>query len=161
MDLRIVRADRGYVLEARTQISRTVEEVFDFFGNAHNLERVTPSFLRFEILTQDPVIMRQGTLIDYQLSLRGIPVRWRSEITVWEPPHRFIDTQAKGPYRWWIHEHRFEEDRGGTLMTDRVEYGVLGGAIVNMLLVEPDLRRIWEHRDQAIRRHLEPRQVEG
>ncbi len=161
MDLRIVRADRGYVLEARTRISRIVEEVFDFFGNAHNLERVTPSFVRFEILTQDPVIMRQGTLIDYQLSLRGIPVRWRSEITEWEPHHRFVDRQVKGPYRWWVHEHRFEEDRGGTLMTDRVEYGVLGGAIVNMLLVEPDLRRIWEYRDQAIRRQLEPRQVEG
>jgi ligand-binding SRPBCC domain-containing protein len=161
MDLRIVRADRGYVLEAKMRISRTAQEVFDFFGNAHNLERVTPSFLRFEILTQEPVIMRQGTLIDYQLSLRGIPVRWRSEITAWEPPFRFVDKQVKGPYRWWIHEHRFEEDRGGTLMTDRVEYGVLGGAIVNMLLVEPDLRRIWEHRDQAIRRQLEPRQVEG
>jgi ligand-binding SRPBCC domain-containing protein len=161
MDLKVVRAERGYVLEARTRISRSVEEVFDFFGNAHNLERITPPFLQFEILTPEPVIMRQGTLIDYRLSLRGIPIRWRSEISVWEPPHRFVDKQLKGPYRWWIHEHRFEEDGGGTLVTDRVEYGVLGGAIVNMLLVEPDLRRIWEHRDREIRRQLEPRQVEG
>jgi ligand-binding SRPBCC domain-containing protein len=161
MELRIRRADRGYVLEAKTRLSRTVEEVFDFFGNAHNLERLTPSFLRFEVLTPDPIIMREGTLIDYRLSLRGIPVSWRSEITAWEPPHRFVDTQVKGPYRWWVHEHRFEESGGGTLMTDRVQYGVLGGAIINMLLVEPELRRIWEFRDQEIRRRLEPRQVEG
>lgn len=161
MDLKIVRAERGYLLEARTRVSRPVEEVFDFFGNAHNLERITPPFLRFEILTPEPVIMRQGTLIDYRLNLRGIPLSWRSEITAWEPPHRFVDNQLKGPYRWWVHEHRFEKDGGGTLVIDRVEYGVLGGAIVNMLLVEPDLRRIWAHRDQEIRRQLEPRQVEG
>lgn len=161
MDLTISRAERGYVLTAKTRISRTVEEVFDFFGNAHNLERLTPPFLRFEILTPDPVIMRQGALIDYRLSLRGIPLRWQSEITVWEPSRRFVDTQLKGPYRWWVHEHRFEPAAGGTLMTDRVEYGVLGGALVNMLLVEPDLRRIWAYRDQEVRRHLEPRQVRG
>ncbi len=161
MDVKITRADRGYVLEAKTRLSRTVEEVFDFFGNAHNLERLTPSFLRFEVLTPDPIIMREGTLIDYRLSLRGIPVSWRSEISAWEPPHRFVDVLVKGPYRRWVHEHRFEESGGGTLMTDRVEYSVLGGAIINMLLVEPELRRIWEYRDQEIRRRLEPRQVEG
>ena len=161
MDVKITRADRGYVLEAKTRLSRTVEEVFDFFGNAHNLERLTPSFLRFEVLTPDPIIMREGTLIDYRLSLRGIPVSWRSEISAWEPPHRFVDVLVKGPYRRWVHEHRFEESGGGMLMTDRVEYSVLGGAIINMLLVEPELRRIWEYRDQEIRRRLEPRQVEG
>lgn len=160
MELTIDRAGRGHVLVAKTRISRSVEEVFNFFGNAHNLERLTPPFLRFEILTPDPIILRQGTLIDYRLSLRGIPVRWRSEITVWEPNHRFVDTQVKGPYRWWVHEHRFEPADGGTLMTDRVEYGVLGGALVNYLLVEPELRRIWEYRDQEIARHLEPSRID-
>lgn len=155
MELSFGRSGRGHLLVAKTRISRSVEEVFDFFGNAHNLERLTPPFLRFEILTPDPISMRQGALIDYRLSLRGIPVRWRSEITVWEPNQRFVDTQVRGPYRWWVHEHRFEPADDGTLMTDRVEYAVLGGALVNYLLVEPDLRRIWEYRDQVISRHLE------
>ncbi|NIR43293.1 MAG: SRPBCC family protein [Gemmatimonadetes bacterium] len=161
MELTINRAERGHLLVAKSRISRSVEEVFDFFGNAHNLERVTPPFLRFEILTPDPVIMRQGALLDYRLNLRGIPLHWRSEITVWEPGRRFVDTQLKGPYRWWVHEHRFEPTDSGTLMTDRVEYGVPGGALVNFLLVGPDLRRIWEYREQEMRRALEPRQVGG
>ncbi|UCC71407.1 MAG: SRPBCC family protein [Gemmatimonadota bacterium] len=155
MELIISRLERGYLLEARTRLSRPVDEVFDFFANAHNLELLTPPFLRFEIMTPDPTVLREGAIIDYRLRLRGIPVRWRSEITAWEPPHRFVDTQMRGPYRWWIHEHSFEPADGGTLMTDRVEYGVLGGALVNFLLVAPDLRRIWEYRDQEVRRHLE------
>jgi ligand-binding SRPBCC domain-containing protein len=155
MSLSISRLERGYLLEARTRLSRSVDDVFDFFANAHNLGSLTPDFLRFEILTPDPIILREGAIIDYRLRLRGIPVRWGSEITVWEPPHRFVDRQVRGPYRWWVHEHRFEPADGGTLMTDRVEYGVLGGALVNFLLVEPDLRRIWQYRDREIRRHLE------
>ncbi len=155
MDLSISRRERGYLLEARTELARPLDEVFDFFANAHNLEALTPPFLRFEILTPDPIILRKGTIIDYRLRLRGIPVRWLSEISAWEPPHRFVDTQLRGPYRWWVHEHRFEAARGGgTLMTDRVEYGVLGGALVNFLLVEPDLRRIWAYRDREVRQHL-------
>jgi ligand-binding SRPBCC domain-containing protein len=155
MDLSISRLERGYLLEALTKLARPVDQVFDFFANAHNLQELTPPFLRFEILTPDPIILRQGTIIDYRLRLRGIPVRWRSEISAWEPPHRFVDTQLRGPYRWWVHEHRFEAAASGTLMTDRVEYNVLGGALVNSLLVEPDLRRIWAYRDREVRRHLE------
>ncbi|NIN73326.1 MAG: CDP-paratose 2-epimerase [Gemmatimonadetes bacterium] len=138
------------MLEARTELARPLDEVFDFFANAHNLEALTPPFLRFEILTPDPIILRKGTIIDYRLRLRGIPVRWRSEISVWEPPHRFVDTQLRGPYRWWIHEHRLELAGRGTLMTDRVEYGVLGGDIINRLLVAPDLRRIFAYRAQRV-----------
>ncbi|MGD2154896.1 MAG: SRPBCC family protein [Gemmatimonadales bacterium] len=150
MDLRISRIERGYLLEARTELARPLDEVFDFFANAHNLEALTPAFLRFEILTPDPIILRKGTIIDYRLRLRGIPVRWRSEISVWEPPHRFVDTQLRGPYRWWIHEHRFEPAGRGTLMTDRVEYGVLGGDIVHGLFVAPDLRRIFAYRAERV-----------
>ncbi len=150
MDLSISRLERGYLLEARTELARPLDEVFDFFANAHNLQALTPPFLRFEILTPDPIILRQGTVIDYRLRLRGIPVRWRSEISVWEPPHRFVDTQLRGPYRWWIHEHRLELAGRGTLMTDRVEYGVLGGDIINRLLVAPDLRRIFAYRAQRV-----------
>ena len=150
MNLSVRRLERGYLLEARAELSRPVVDVFDFFANAHNLESLTPPFLRFEILTPDPIILREGTIIDYRLRLRGIPVSWRSEITAWEPPQRFVDTQLRGPYRWWIHEHRFESADSGTLMTDRVEYGVLGGDIVHRLFVLPDLRRIFDYRAQRV-----------
>ncbi|KPK79982.1 MAG: CDP-paratose 2-epimerase [Gemmatimonas sp. SM23_52] len=146
--------DQGYLLEATTWLAPPPGEVFDFFGDARNLEALSLPFLHFEILTPDPITMGAGTVIDYRLRLHGLPVRWRTEITVWEPPRRFVDTQVRGPYRWWIHEHRFEPAGGGTLMTDRVEYGVPGGALVNFLLVESDLRRIWEYRDREVRRHL-------
>ena len=79
MELSISRLERGYLLEVRTELVRPVDEVFDFFANAHNLQELTPPFLRFEILTPDPIILRQGTIIDYRLRLRGIPVRWRSD----------------------------------------------------------------------------------
>ncbi len=154
MDLAITKFDRGYLLEARTLVSRPPDLVFDFFGNAHNLELLTPPFLRFEILTPDPIILREGAIIDYRLRLRGIPVRWRTEITAWEPPHRFVDIQARGPYRWWIHEHTFAARGAATEMTDRVSYGVLGGDIIHRLFVAPDLRRIFEYRAQQIGRLL-------
>jgi ligand-binding SRPBCC domain-containing protein len=150
MDLSIGRLERGNLLEARSELARPVDDVFDFFANAHNLQALTPPFLHFEILTPDPIIMREGTVIDYRLRLRGIPVRWRSEVTAWEPPQRFVDTQLRGPYRWWIHEHRFDHIGGGTLMTDRVEYGVLGGDLVHRAFVAPDLRRVFEYRAERI-----------
>ena len=152
MDLSITKAERGYLLEASTWLPREVEEVFGFFCDAGNLEAITPPFLHFEILTPRPLTMRAGTLIDYRLRLRGIPVRWRTEITAWEPPSRFVDEQLRGPYRWWIHEHRFAERDGGTEMIDRVRYGVPGGRLVNGLFVGRDLRRIFEYRGRAIER---------
>ena len=154
MKLNVTRLDRGYLLQATTWLARPPGEVFEFFADARNLEALTPPFLRFEILTPDPIRMGAGTLIDYRLRLHGLPVRWRTEITVWEPPRRFADRQVRGPYRWWIHEHTFIEREGGTEMSDRVEYGVPGGALINFLLVESDLRRIWEYRNREIRRHL-------
>jgi ligand-binding SRPBCC domain-containing protein len=96
-------------------LPRARDEVFAFFADAGNLERLTPPLLSFSILTPRPIAMRPGTLIDYRLKVRGIPIRWRSEITVWEPPVRFVDEQRKGPYRLWHHTHEFAEQDGGTL----------------------------------------------
>ena len=146
MSLRIEKRDAGYLLAARTWLPRAVGEVFDFFGSAHNLERITPPFLRFEILTPEPIVMGAGTRLDYRLRLHGVPVRWQSEIKEWEPPHRFVDEQIHGPYRWWVHEHRFRELDGGTEMTDEVRYGVPGGALVHRLFVKRDLLQIFEYR---------------
>jgi ligand-binding SRPBCC domain-containing protein len=127
------------------------ERVFDFFARAENLELLTPPWLSFRILTPQPIRMGEGALIDYRLRLHGIPLRWRSEITIWEPPHRFVDAQRRGPYRLWVHEHRFTEVDGGTRVEDRVQYAVLGGTLIDKLLVAPDVKRIFDFRQERLR----------
>lgn len=126
-------------------------DVFPFFADAFNLERITPPMLRFRVLTAPPIAMGKGTLLDYRVRLRGIPMRWQSEITAWEPPHRFVDEQRRGPYRLWVHEHTFAAQDGGTVARDMVRYAVPGGGLVQRLFVEPDLRRIFEYRSAALR----------
>lgn len=145
-----------HTLERRTWLPRRIEQVFEFFADAGNLERITPPELRFRIVTERPIVMRPGTLIDYRLSLFGIPFDWHTEITGWQPPHRFVDTQLAGPYWRWIHQHEFTDERGGTRMLDRVEYvlplGRLG--LVAKPLVRRQLDRIFDYREQAIQRLL-------
>lgn len=138
-------------LEAELWLPRPREALVPFFADARNLERITPPFLHFRILTPQPIEMRPGTLIDYRLSLHGLPMRWRTEIAVWEPPRRFVDVQLRGPYRKWVHEHTFEPVDGGTLCRDRVEYAVPGGCLVHRLLVERDVRRIFAYRQEVLR----------
>ncbi len=133
-----------------THIDRPLDEVFEFFADAGNLEALTPPWLSFEILTPRPLTMAVGTLIDYRIRLRGLPMRWRSEITVWEPPHRFVDEQLRGPYRRWSHLHRFRERDGGTDVIDDVEYAVWGGALIERVFVRRDLRRIFDYRQQRL-----------
>ncbi len=135
-----------YLLTSSTVLPRPREEVFAFFADAGNLETLTPPLLRFEILTPLPVAMHPGALIDYRLRLHGVPITWRTEITEWQPPFRFVDRQLRGPYRLWHHEHTFEEVAGGTLATDRVHYAFLPVPGVHRLFVEPDLRRIFGYR---------------
>jgi ligand-binding SRPBCC domain-containing protein len=140
-----------FLLEAAQWVPRPLDEVFAFFADAGNLDILTPPWLRFQILTPRPIAMRAGALIDYRLRLHGLPLRWRSEITAWEPPHRFVDEQRRGPYRTWIHEHRFEPRDGGTLVRDRVRYSITGGALVERLLVRADLVRIFGYRQAKLR----------
>ncbi|MHC5023711.1 MAG: SRPBCC family protein [Planctomycetota bacterium] len=154
MTIEITRSGRDHVLRCSLRLTRPRDEVFAFFADAHNLERITPPRLRFEILTPDPIEMREGLLIDYRLRLRGIPMRWQSAITAWEPPYRFVDEQRRGPYRRWIHEHVFEDDGDGTIVRDEVRYGVPGGRLVHALLVAPDLRRIFAYRSEVTRAQL-------
>ena len=132
-------------------LPRPPEEVFPFFADAGNLERLTPPLLNFQILTPRPIEMRAGTLIDYRLRIRGIPVRWRSEITVWEPQRRFVDEQRRGPYRLWHHEHTFEPRDGGTLCCDTVRYAVVFDFLVHRVLVRPDIERIFAFRQEKLR----------
>ena len=141
---------REFIFSSEQWLPRPRPEVFNFFSDAFNLEAITPGFLRFEVLTPRPIQMRAGTLIDYKLRIRGFPIRWRTLISAWEPPYRFVDKQLRGPYRQWIHEHTFEEIDGGTLMRDKVSYAVLGGALVEGWLVRPDIEKIFAHRTRQI-----------
>lgn len=144
------KEQKAYRLQARVWLPRPHGEVFDFFADAHNLETLTPKLLNFHVETPSPIVMKQGLLIDYSLRLHGIPLRWQSEISTWEPPFRFDDRQIRGPYRLWHHEHRFEEQDGGTLCLDDIHYRVPGGFLVHRLFVKPDLVRIFEYRHQKM-----------
>ncbi len=127
-------------------LSHPIEQVFRFFASPENLNLLTPPWANFSILSPQPIEMAVGTIIEYRIRLRGVPVTWRSEITEWQPPFAFCDVQLRGPYRFWVHRHTFEEKPGGTLVTDHVDYGVLGGALVNRLFVAGELKRIFGYR---------------
>ena len=136
----------SYRLSRSLLVPRPIDEVFAFFGDAANLERLTPPFLKFRILTPPPIVMRPGTLIDYRISLHGLPMKWRSEITEWRPPYSFVDEQRRGPYKSWIHRHTFAAESGGTRVSDDVQYEVTGGALVHRLLVQGQLEKIFNYR---------------
>ncbi len=138
------------ILLRQQRVPRPLAEVFPFFAQAENLQHLTPSFLDFRILTPLPIPMAVGTLIDYRIRLRGLPMRWRTRIGAWQPPHRFADQQLSGPYRVWWHEHLFAEHDGGTLITDRVVYKAPFSFITHPFLVRRELARIFDYRTQVI-----------
>lgn len=141
----------GFLYESDLWIGRPREEVFGFFSDASNLQEITPDWLHFQILTPSPMPIRKGALIDYRLKVRGFPLRWRTEITAWEPPVRFVDEQKRGPYKLWIHEHTFFEENGGTRVHDKVHYRPPGGWIVDRLFVRRDVKAIFEFRQRKLR----------
>lgn len=146
-----------HIFERQQLLRASRSEVFSFFSNAANLEELTPSSLRFEILTPRPIEMRSGTRIDYKLVLFGVPFRWQTLIESFTPETGFVDTQLKGPYKLWRHTHEFVEVEGGTLMKDRVEYEVpFGplGAVARVMFVARQLKYIFDYRHQAIARRF-------
>ncbi|MFT5288253.1 MAG: ligand-binding SRPBCC domain-containing protein [Planctomycetota bacterium] len=137
---------KRYDLKSQLRLERSVQEVFPFFTDPRNLEALTPSFLNFRVLGMSTDEIGEGTEIDYSLKLRGIPIRWRSQITDWNPPFDFVDTQIRGPYRFWHHLHGFQADGDATIATDHVTYAVYGGGLVHRWFVRPELERIFDYR---------------
>lgn len=143
----------GYTHEDVKWISQSPDQVFPFFSEAKNLETITPPWLNFHIVAMDTPSIKEGTLIDYRLKIKGVPARWRTRIAEWVPGERFVDEQLKGPYSIWHHTHEFLPLAGGTLMRDRVVYqmpfGILGD-IVRELVVGKDVRTIFAYRSKII-----------
>ena len=145
---------RIHEFRSEVWLPRCIDEVFGFFSDAANLDAITPPWLNFQVLTPAPVEMRVGALLDYKLRIRRFPFRWRSRITAWEPPHRFVDEQIRGPYRLWIHEHNFEVRDGGTLVRDHVRYAVPFDLLLHKLLVRRDVERIFAYRAESLQRRF-------
>ncbi len=141
---------RVFQFECEQFLPRPVAEIFPFFADAGNLQAITPDWLSFEVVTPGQIEMKPGTLIDYRLRVHGIPLKWRTLIRDWDPPHRFVDEQLRGPYRQWIHEHTFTGQDGGTLARDKVRYAVPGGAFINAMFVRRDVERIFAFRRQRL-----------
>jgi ligand-binding SRPBCC domain-containing protein len=140
--------------ETEVWLARPRDKVFAFFSEVANLDAITPPWVKFKTITPGPIEMRVGTVIDHRLRIHGIPIRWRSKITAWEPPARFVDEQVRGPYRVWIHEHLFEERDGGTVVRDRVRYAAPFDFLTHRFLVRPDVERIFRHRTECLKRRF-------
>jgi len=150
-----------HVLRREQKLPGTPDAVFPFFADAHNLEAITPPWLGFRVTTPQPIEMRPGTLIEYELRLRGIPLAWLTSIQDWTPGVRFVDAQLSGPYKLWHHTHEFEPDgAGGTVMRDTVRYALPYwplGEVAHALLVRRDLARIFDFRATAVAQRLTAR----
>ncbi len=138
-------------------IPKPIDEVFQFFADAGNLESLTPPWLNFQILTPLPIAMHVGAIIQYSLRLHGVPVQWTTTISAWKPPFEFVDVQLRGPYVLWHHRHTFESIGEQTRMTDEIHY-VLPygwfGRLAHAVFVARDLAAIFEFRARAVDRLL-------
>ncbi|MBL7930023.1 MAG: SRPBCC family protein [Bacteroidia bacterium] len=137
----------------QTEIPAPIHAVFDFFSKAENLNRITPPDLQFKILSPLTPVMQKGLLINYQINLQGIPLKWKTEITHWLPPYSFQDTQLKGPYLLWKHLHIFSDKGDCTLMADKVYYRIPGFVFEPLIyhaFVRKKLNLIFDYREKAI-----------
>ncbi len=151
---------KAFRYSSEVLLDAPLADVFEFFSKAENLEKLSPTSLRFEILTPLPIVMKTGCLIDYRLRIHRIPVRWRTEISVWEPGVRFVDRQLSGPYTKWVHEHKFKAEGNKTRMWDSVDYALpFGpiGLIAHALFVRKEIEGIFRYRAEAIDKWLASR----
>jgi uncharacterized protein (TIGR01777 family) len=154
LDSLINTAGKGsHRLKQASWIPKDKNTVFNFFAEAENLESITPPWLNFKITHKSEPQIKSGLLLDYQLKIRKIPLRWRTLIEDWQPTEHFVDKQIKGPYSLWVHRHTFTDVRGGTLVEDTVDYklpfGPLG-QLAHSLFVKSDLSKIFNYRARVI-----------
>ena len=145
--------DGRYFYAVKQFVPREINSVFKFFAEAANLEQITPPFLNFHVTGMSTKTIHEGTLIDYKLNLKGLPLKWKTLIKEWNPPHSFIDTQLSGPYQLWHHTHRFEKLGNGTLLSDEVRYKLpLGflGQVMASTFVQKDVEQIFKFRREVI-----------
>ena len=159
-------------------VNQPIKKVFDFFSDATNLEVLTPHWLHFKIISSLPIKMGSGTVIEYKLKVKGLPISWRSEILDWNPPFIFVDSQINGPYEMWVHTHRFTELKNVTRLDDEVIYKVPGDGLVELcfrnrwsiislvgyllqlvtscvaLIVRRDLDKIFDYRTRKLQKHF-------
>jgi ligand-binding SRPBCC domain-containing protein len=158
-DVQIKHTAAGYQLSQAQWLPGPPDEVFKFFENPFNLEKITPKRLHFEVKNHEPEKIQEGTTIEYKLTLHGIPIEWISEISDYSPPRYFTDRQVKGPYKKWVHTHTFDEVRGGSLIGDQVYYEMpLGpiGRMAHWYFVENDLKDIFQYRRRKLFQLLTP-----
>ncbi|MGJ8636546.1 MAG: SRPBCC family protein [Phycisphaerales bacterium] len=146
---------RIWKITAKQTLPRPIDEVFPFFSDAFNLERLTPTFLGFKVLTPKPIDLKSGTVINYRLKIHHIPIRWKTTILDWNPPHSFVDNQDQGPYTLWHHTHSFTptNQAQSTLCTDTVLYkpkGWILAPLINKFFVQRDVKNIFEYRFQKL-----------
>ena len=142
-----------YKIEKEKEIKQPLSVVFDYFNTPKNLAEITPKYFSFNILTPDPLIMKEGAVFDYKIKLFGLPSRWTTLIEHYDPPYKFTDIQLKGPYSFWHHQHIFEEKSGVTVMKDIVNYEMpfgLLGKLPYYTGVKKINESIFEYRDMVI-----------
>jgi len=140
-------------LYRKTLVHGPVDAVFDFFSRAENLDRITPPWLQFQVLSPTPQILRKQSRFELSIKLSLFTVHWVTEIIDWDRPHSFIDTQIKGPYKQWEHLHRFVPQDGITLMEDAVVYRVPGWVFepfIHLAYVRPKLEKIFDYREEQL-----------
>ncbi len=131
-----------------------IENVFDFFSAAKNLEEITPDFLNFKVKNMSSNEIEKNTIINYKLKIHGVPANWQTQITEWVPLKMFVDNQNKGPYTMWHHTHTFTSLENGTLIEDRIKYKVPGHLIGLLALgafIRKDVNQIFQYRIKKIK----------
>lgn len=142
-----------YELSVSHQVNAPLEKVFNFFSKPENLSKITPAKMGFNVLTPLPIKMERGALIDYTIKVVVLPLRWRTLITTYEPPNKFVDEQLKGPYSFWHHTHTFESVDNGVLIKDVIKYAIpmgIFGRILHYIWIKNDLKRVFDYRKEVI-----------